>query len=171
MLFKKGFYQSFKTYFLENDNPIDNIELSLVVPAFNEESRLPKMMDETIKYLITKQNLNFEIIIVNDGSRDSTWTVIEDLITKRYRDVDISGVFTTSNGGKGHAVKSGMQFARGKYILMLDADGATEISELATLIKEIERIDNEENGKLVIGSRSIATDESDSVHVRIIHIY
>jgi len=111
-------------------------------------------MDETIKYLKTKRNLKFEIIIVNDGSKDNTWTVIEDLISKKYKDVDISGVTTISNGGKGHAVKSGMKYAKGKYILMLDADGATDISDLDSFFKVMESIRNEENGTIVIGSRS-----------------
>jgi dolichyl-phosphate beta-glucosyltransferase len=124
------------------------------------------MIDDTINFLKTKENLKYEIIIVNDGSKDGTWAVIEDLITKRYRDVDISGVTSATNGGKGNAVKNGMRYARGKYILMLDADGATDISDFDTLYGEIEKIENE-NGKLVIGSRSIAHDEDDSVQVGI----
>ncbi len=112
------------------------------------------MMEQTIKFFKTKPNLKYEIIIVNDGSKDNTWTVLEDLITKKYKDVEISGVTTATNGGKGHAVKSGMKFARGKYILMLDADGATEISDLDSLLKVMENIRNEENGTVVIGSRS-----------------
>lgn len=163
-LFKKGIYHSFNTLPLEIAYPIDNIELSLIVPSYNEELRLPKMIDATINFLKTKPHLKYEIIIVNDGSKDNTWTVIEDLITKRYKDVDISGVTSETNGGKGHAVKNGMRFARGKYILMLDADGATEISDFDNLFDEIQRIHNDK-GKLIIGSRSIIHDEDHSVQV------
>ena len=122
------------------------------------------MIDATIKFLESKQNLKYEIIIVNDGSIDNTWTVIEDLITKKYKNIDISGVTTNFNGGKGHAVKSGMKYARGKYILMLDADGATEISDFDGLYNVIESIKNDDKGKLVIGSRNIKNDDSVKVN-------
>ena len=144
--------------------PIDNIELSLVVPSYNEEMRLPIMIDSTIKFLESKPNLKYEIIIVNDGSRDNTWAVIEDLITKKYKNIDISGVTMNFNGGKGNAVKSGMKYARGKYILMLDADGATEISDFDSLYNVIESIKSDDKGKLAIGSRNIKNDDSVKVN-------
>jgi dolichyl-phosphate beta-glucosyltransferase len=142
---------------LEFEFGIDDVELSLVIPAFNEESRLPKTVDHIVSYLSERQpKIKFELIIVNDGSKDNTWKKIEELM-KKYNDTDISGVSYQENSGKGYAVTTGMKYARGKYILMLDADGAVPISDYEKLRKEINTEDGVEimdNGVMIIGQRS-----------------
>ena len=146
---------------METKYPIDNIELSLVIPAYNEESRLASMIESTIKFL-RQGKFKYEIIIVNDGSKDKTWAVIEELMNKSYLDVEISGVTYNKNGGKGWAVATGMKFARGKYILMLDADGATNIENYDKLKQEMDKFEENqhEEGVLVVGSRQIKQQEA-----------
>lgn len=141
---------------LEYEFVIDDVELSLVIPAYNEENRLPKTVDNVLSYFSKReQNIKFELIIVNDGSKDNTWKKIEELMNK-YNKIEISGVTYQENSGKGYAVTTGMKYARGKYILMLDADGAVPIKDYEKLRKEIKTEDNFEiidNGVFVIGQR------------------
>jgi dolichyl-phosphate beta-glucosyltransferase len=113
------------------------------------------MIDSAINYFNKDKKINFEIIIINDGSKDNTWGVIQDLITKRYPNVEISGVNYKKNSGKGFAVTTGMKYARGEYILMLDADGATKIQDYEKLRVQMDKIRNDEdNGAIVVGSRN-----------------
>ncbi len=116
------------------------------------------MIDKTVNYFIQK-NIKFEIIIVNDGSRDNTWGVINDLITKRYPNVEIGGITYKKNAGKGYAVTTGMKFSRGRYILMADADGATDISDYDNLRRIMDTKKSDENEVLVIGSRNHLVEE------------
>jgi dolichyl-phosphate beta-glucosyltransferase len=125
-----------------------------VIPAYNEKQRLPKMLEETIRYFKSK-NIKFEIVIVNDGSKDLTWDSVEKFI-KSHNETEIIGISYKKNTGKGFAVTVGMKYTRGKYILMLDADGATSISDYEKLRYRIEKLDTENNvnGAMVIGSRN-----------------
>jgi dolichyl-phosphate beta-glucosyltransferase len=148
---------------LEHEFGIDNVELSLVIPAYNEEQRLPLMVEQTLAYFSKREpKIKIEMIIVNDGSKDSTWSKILQLMTK-HKNIDIGAVIYQQNAGKGYAVATGMKFARGKYILMLDADGATNISDYEKLRKQIktpEGVEIMDNGAFVIGQRSQQDEEA-----------
>ena len=135
----------------------DSVFLSLVFPAYNEEKRLPPTIEKTVAYFET-QNFRYEIIIVNDGSRDKTLDTIKEIILK-YQNIEIRGVTYDKNAGKGYAVKTGMSFARGEYILMLDSDGATEISDFKILMDKVlgRRM------TVAIGSRSLITENVERV--------
>lgn len=132
------------------------VDLSVVVPAYNEEQRLPPMLNETLAFLeqrraqsagssLSRTNFSadtstgasgsefsYEIIVVDDGSRDRTVDVVSRFIEKvpgnRVRLLQL-----TRNSGKGAAVRHGMQHARGARILMADADAATNFSDLEQL--------------------------------------
>jgi len=105
------------------------IHLSVIIPAYNEEKRLPKTLDKVKAYL-EKENYNFEVIVVDDGSKDKTLEVTENLI-KDWKDFKVIGY--TPNRGKGFAVKTGMLAARGEWRLLMDADNSTDISEVEKL--------------------------------------
>ena len=90
-LIRKGQNLSFTKFPLETEYRIDNIELSLVIPAYNEESRLPLMIESTVNYFTKEKQVKFEIIIVNDGSKDNTAKVIEDIM-KKHNTLEISYV-------------------------------------------------------------------------------
>mmetsp|Transcript_4930 Transcript_4930/g.7527 ORF Transcript_4930/g.7527 Transcript_4930/m.7527 type:complete len:348 (-) Transcript_4930:157-1200(-) len=122
------------------------LDFSVIVPAYNEEARLPPMLDDTIDFLSTwcqQQSFTFEIIVVDDGSSDDTAGVVKSYIMKH----DFVKLLKLGrNRGKGGAIKLGVQRACGRYILMADADGATDIRDLQSLYKSLKEC--ERNGDL-----------------------
>ncbi|CAG9858381.1 unnamed protein product [Phyllotreta striolata] len=109
-----------------------SIHLSVIVPAYNEEVRLPPMLDECIEFLEKRcknTDFQYEIIVVSDGSKDKTAEVAQNYAKKlgsnKLRVLDLE-----TNRGKGGAVRLGMQSARGSVLLFADADGATKFSDL-----------------------------------------
>jgi len=145
-------------------NHKDGIYLSVVVPSYNEEKRLDKMMVETIQYLMAREkkqpNFTWEIIIVSDGSKDNTVNVAYSWVLK-YNTKNIRILHLTINRGKGGAVKRGMMVARGKYMLMVDADGATKFSDIDKVEQELLKIENNGYG-IGIGSRSHLQGEAEA---------
>ncbi|KVI09812.1 dolichyl-phosphate beta-glucosyltransferase [Cynara cardunculus var. scolymus] len=114
--------------------------ISLIVPAYNEECRLPVALDETMNYLEERarkdQSFSYEVIIVDDGSSDGTRRVAFDFVRK-YKVDNVRVVLLGKNQGKGEAIRKGMLHSRGKLLLMLDADGATKIDDLEKLENQI----------------------------------
>ena len=139
--------------------PQDNIFLSLIFPAYNEEKRLGPTLDKTINYFSSKK-INYEIIIVNGGSTDNTFELISQKISQySLYDKYLKDIICCSyegNGGKGWAVKTGINISKGKYILMLDSDGSTDIEEYETLYNSIK----DEEYAIAIGSRKLNYNES-----------
>jgi dolichyl-phosphate beta-glucosyltransferase len=129
------------------------IELSIVIPAYNEKSRLPKTMLETIKWC--KQNCSdYEIILVDDGSTDQTLALGR--LFSEYQD----NVFCIANPhlGKGAAVRSGMLNSSGEQVLFMDADGATPLEEIPKLRSKLQ-----EGYPIAIGSRIVQDATQTSV--------
>lgn len=121
------------------------MHLSVIVPAFNEAQTLEKNICEFDKYL-SRQNYDYEIIVINDGSSDNTAAIARELALElpKLRFID-----NQVNQGKGAAVKQGFQEAEGNYQLFLDADNATSIDHLEKVWEQIE------NGfDVVIASRN-----------------
>lgn len=145
---------------LFSPKPRDDIFLSLVFPAYNEEKRLAPALERTVKFFSQKQ-FKYEIIIVNDGSKDRTFELIKQQM-KLYNNVEIIGVTYDKNGGKGYAVRTGMQYVRGEFVLMLDSDGATDIRDYDRLYESIK----EKGCALAIGSRKIITEKANRVWYR-----
>ncbi|OON13645.1 glycosyltransferase, group 2 family protein, partial [Opisthorchis viverrini] len=112
------------------------LELSIIVPAYNETSRLPKMLDEALEYLNKRKEHNpkfsFEIIVVDDGSADATAEVALKY-SKAHGTDKVRVVKLLRNRGKGAAVRFGMLSARGRMLLFADADGATRFSDVEKL--------------------------------------
>lgn len=105
--------------------------LSVIVPAYNEQNRLPTMLDEAIDYL-EQQSYKYEIIIVDDGSCDKTTQIALGYVQK-YGTEKIRVITLVKNRGKGGAIRIGILASRGEYCLFADADGATKFSELGKL--------------------------------------
>jgi dolichyl-phosphate beta-glucosyltransferase len=102
------------------------MELSVIVPAYNEGAKLKKNIIEIEKYL-ESNNYDYEIIIVDDGSKDNTVETI-----KCLQDVNekIKILVNDPNRGKGYSVKRGMLEAKKEYAIFMDADLATPLFEL-----------------------------------------
>jgi hypothetical protein len=134
------------------------LDLSLVVPAWNEERRLRPMLDATLAYfqkrLVLEPHLTFEIIVVDDGSTDRTCQVVEEYIRRLDEGSDRLRLLKSArNRGKGGAVREGMLRARGERLLMVDADGATEIADLDKLESKLRKDAKHGDPALVVGSR------------------
>lgn len=130
-------------------------DLTIVVPAFNEKERLPKMMAATIDHLTSSvaRHRSYEILIVDDGSTDGTSDTALELATK-YFNFDIKVVTLERNIGKGGAVRHGMLHACGKRLLMADADGASRIEDLENLWKAMDETCASGEPAVVVGSRA-----------------
>jgi dolichyl-phosphate beta-glucosyltransferase len=117
-------------------------DLSVVIPCYNEETRLPKMLDPALKFLkrwSSENNLTYEIILVDDGSEDLTTQVMLSYMRKSFK--NIRTIKEPVNVGKGAALRHGVFVSRGKYVLIADGDGATEFSDLDALWKGMKSIE------------------------------
>jgi dolichyl-phosphate beta-glucosyltransferase len=120
--------------------------LSVVVPSFNEERRLPRTIEAIERYL-EAVNVSYELILVDDGSADGTRQIM-DKAAERNRFIRVEA--NPHNQGKGRAIATGVAAARGAEILITDADLSTPIEELEKLQAALD------NGAgVAIGSRSI----------------
>lgn len=124
----------------------NDVYLSIVIPAYNEEKRIGNTLDNIINYL-NKKDYKSEIIVVVDGSTDSTMNVIKEFGRKDSR---IKATENKITRGKGYSVKKGMLETNGKFALFTDADLSTPISEVEKLIHWLEK-----GYDVAIGSRSL----------------
>ena len=124
----------------------NEVYLSVIIPAYNEEMRLPKTLEEIDKYL-SKQSYDYEILVVNDGSKDKTVEVAKSLIPK-IKNLKVTGY--EKNQGKGYAVRFGMLEAKGEFRLFTDADNSTSIDQVEKMWPYFK-----ESYDTVIGSRDV----------------
>lgn len=130
------------------------VDLTVVIPAFNETARLPSMLSTTLAHLThTSNHRSFEILIVDDGSSDDTAAMSLDL-AREHSKSDIRVVQLVRNLGKGGAVRHGMMHARGKRLLMVDADGASRFEDLELLWETMDKLGPDDAPTVVIGSRA-----------------
>ncbi|KRZ98736.1 uncharacterized protein AC631_05509, partial [Debaryomyces fabryi] len=121
----------------------DGIQLSVVIPCFNETQRLGKMLSECIEHLDANYPSQYEIIIVDDGSLDkSDEFALRKANEFRLKPHVMRVVKLSKNRGKGGAVTHGLLHSRGKYSLFADADGATKFSDADKLVAYLSSVDN-----------------------------
>ncbi len=108
-------------------------ELSIVVPCYNEEQRLPRTIEQIERYLAGTM-ASYELILVDDGSSDGTRKIM-DAAADRNRSIRLEAL--PHNRGKGRALAEGVAVARGAEILVTDADLSTPIEELDKLQAEL----------------------------------
>lgn len=120
------------------------IYLSVVIPAYNEEKRISNTLLDIDHYL-SKQDYSYEILIVNDGSKDKTVAIVKKFtnLVKNLRIID-----SQPNHGKGYVVRLGMLEAQGRYRLFMDADNSTTVEHLEGMWPFFKK-----NYSVVIGSR------------------
>lgn len=129
--------------------------MTIVLPAYNEEARLPASLDRVIDFL-ARQTFESEIVIADDGSRDRTPRIVTDRIMAGLpANVAMRIVRHLHNRGKGAAIRTGILEARGRYIFFMDADLATPPEQSMQVLHELEL-----GAPVAIGSR-IQPDGSD----------
>ncbi len=120
-------------------------KLSVVIPAYNEARNLKKGVLQEVSNFLKTTGLNYEVIIVDDGSIDDTKQIIENFIIKN----PLFKLIKVSHGGKANAVMTGLLKAQGEIILFTDMDQATPINQLEKFIPLFE-----DGFDIVIGSRA-----------------
>lgn len=119
------------------------MELSIVIPAFNESERLPKTLTAISLYL-QEEGISAEVIVVDDGSTDGTAEIAQSTLPS------VRVIKHEGNKGKGAAVKTGMLAAQGDWWYLCDADLSTPITELKHFLN------SRREKTVVIGSRRVA---------------
>jgi dolichyl-phosphate beta-glucosyltransferase len=131
-------------------------DLSIVIPAYNEEARLGRTLDDYLAYC-SRSRRRVELIVVDDGSLDRTSVVVNSCAASHP---EVRLIRLAENQGKGQAVRSGVVNAKGRRILFADADGATPLSEVERLEAALDA-----GAHVAIGSRALA-DHSVKVNAR-----
>ena len=122
-----------------------DIKISILVPAYNEEMRIPEFLKDLLKF--AKNNMeSYEIIVINDGSLDKTKETVLKLIANYNQTRLIS---YDDNMGKGHAVLQGVLNAKGKFILFIDADGSIRPPEILKMYRIFQKF----HFDIIVGSR------------------
>jgi glycosyltransferase involved in cell wall biosynthesis len=117
---------------------------SIVVPAYNERARIGQTLDQLLQYL-RAQSWSAEILVVDDGSRDETFSFVSQMAEENP---ELRIIQNPGNQGKGYAVRNGMLNARGEILLFTDADLSSPISEAPRLFAALEK-----GADVAIGSR------------------
>jgi dolichyl-phosphate beta-glucosyltransferase len=120
--------------------------LSVIIPAYNEQKRLPNTLKSVTAYL-SKQSYPWEVVVVDDGSQDKTADLVRaaSITTPQVRLLQYG-----TNRGKGYAVRYGMTHTTGDYRLFMDADNSTTIDHFETFLPVFKK-----GYDVVIGSRDI----------------
>jgi dolichyl-phosphate beta-glucosyltransferase len=122
---------------------------SIVIPAYNEEKRIPRTLESIIAFS-GNNSWDLEVIVVNDGSKDNTADVVRDF---RSRHPWIHLVDNSVNCGKGKSIRDGVDRANGDIIFFADADDSTPITDSVKLLEAIES-----GADIAIGSRWVDRD-------------
>lgn len=119
------------------------MKLSVVIPAYNEENNLKKGVLADVRNFLGKSGLDYEVIMVDDGSSDDSVNLIKKFI---FQNKDFK-LIQNPHGGKANTVMTGMLEAKGEIVLFTDMDQATPISEVEKFLPYFKSWD------IVIGSR------------------
>lgn len=123
------------------------MKVSIVIPAYNEETRLQPFLQSIAYYLKQHPSDVSEVIVVDDGSKDATAAVAQKFAGQIP---NLRVIRHEKNAGKGAAVRTGIKAAAGDYVVFMDADGATGIEELPKMIAALAGAD------VAVGNRWMA---------------
>lgn len=109
------------------------MDISLVIPLFNEEESLPEL-EAWIRRVMEENHYSYEIVLVDDGSKDGSWSIVEDLAAKNPC---VKGIQFRRNYGKSPALNTGFKVAEGNVVITMDADLQDSPDEIPGLYKMI----------------------------------
>ncbi len=119
---------------MQNTENKNQKELSVIIPLFNEEKSLGSLYRE-LKSALKSFGKSYEIIFVDDGSKDNSWSVLQRL---RAANEDIKGIQFRRNSGKAAALSAGFKYAKGKVIVTIDADLQDDPREIPKFINKLD---------------------------------
>ncbi len=108
-------------------------QISIVVPLYNEVESLPEL-HRWIKEVLTTNNLSYEVVFIDDGSKDGSWKIVEEL---KQQDSNVRGIKFQRNYGKSAALQKGFELASGRVVITMDADLQDSPEELPELYRMI----------------------------------
>ena len=117
--------------------------LSIIIPLFNEEGSLEEL-NEAIEKVVSKMDIDCEVIYIDDGSTDNSWNIITNLSEKSS---NLKGIKFLRNFGKSQALYAGFEVAHGEVVITMDADLQDDPNEIPSLFNKIDK----ENFDLVSG--------------------
>lgn len=124
------------------------VQLSVVIPVYNEGRNIRETLRK-IEAFLSLKNMAWEILVASDGSKDKTDEILEEILKKRPQ-LPLKFFRSDVNHGKGHASRHGVLEARGRYVLLTDADLSSPIKEVDRLISALEK-----GAAMAIGSRAL----------------
>mgnify|MGYP001618428209 FL=1 len=125
------------------------MDLSIIIPSYNEENRLPLTLVRVLDFLNVHYQGTFEIIVIDDGSEDKTCKCVDVFIVQHPH---VHLVALGRNQGRGVAVRRGIEIAKGNLILEMDADGSVDIEAIGRFVAYM---DAHADVNMLIGSRNI----------------
>lgn len=128
------------------------MDVSIVIPLFNEDESLPELSDWIVR-VVTENNLSYEVIMIDDGSTDNSWEVIEEISAKNP---NFKGIKFQRNYGKSAALNEGFKATKGDVVITMDADMQDSPDE----IPELRRMIAEDGYDLVSGWKKVRYDNT-----------
>lgn len=125
---------------------MDRPFMSLVIPAYNEQARLPATLAK-LRAFLEKEPPHYEVLVVDDGSKDNTAAIVEEAMAGFPEELRL---LREPHRGKGHAVRKGMLAARGQYAMFCDADFSMPVEEVVKFPKALG-----DGYQIAIGSREV----------------
>lgn len=126
------------------------MELSVIIPAYNEEKRLPRTLEKVFKHLAESFLADYEVVVANDGSKDHTAQVVRELVSQ-YPSLKLLDY--KINRGRGAVCQAAVHEASGKYLLIIDADGSTDVKDITPFYNYLA---SHPEVDILTGSRDIA---------------
>ena len=108
-------------------------EISIVIPVYNEEGNLPELCKRLKIVLENELQVTYEIIFVDDGSKDNSWNIIEDL---HNQNKCVKGIKFSRNFGHHIAITAGMDYSKGDSVILMDADLQDRPEEIPKLYQK-----------------------------------
>lgn len=124
-------------------------ELSIIIPAYNEEKRLPPTLERVVHYLRENYKGQYELIVADDGSTDGTPDFVREF-SKKHPEVRL--LRFEKNRGYGAVVRDGMLAGNGRFVLIMDADGS--VGEEA-VVRFVDYMKNHPDVAMIVGSRTV----------------
>lgn len=126
-----------------------NTSISLIIPCFNEQRRVTESMEKIARFF-SEEQLDFELLVVDDGSTDNTASIVATLISSNPSLIKYAHLLQISHKGKGWAVRNGMVRAKGKYLFISDLDLSVSLTHLKDFVESMEN-----GADMVIASRQL----------------